>query len=211
MGLITPDILPPGLQLDHDPSLDAGELDVMAPVLMPALLSGLAGNIVGLEKPRASPLSTSFEIRGSMKGFGSGPPMSGGPGTPIAVDLNLPVPDSLDDIVKCETFSHEMSPQDSPIPGVTTGDISEIVIDDDDDPDKTIEDLQPPVAEPTHRKKRSRDEAGSSSSPPRRARCRRRRLQHHLRRMTCPPVSDLRISYPRGTTPFVVTTHGFTR
>ena len=102
-----------------------------------------------------------------MKGFGSRPPISGAPGTPIVVDLDLPVPDSLDDIVKCETFSREMSPQDSPIPGVTTGDISEIVIDDDDDPDKTIEDLQPPVAEPTPRKKRSRDEAGSSSSPPR--------------------------------------------
>ena len=165
-GLITPDILPPGLQLDHDLSLDAGELDVMAPVLMPTLLSGLAGSIVGLEKPEVSPLSTSLEIRGSMKGFGSGPPMSGAPRTPLAVDLNLPVPDSLDDIVKCETFSRETSPQDSLIPDVTLRDISDIVIDDNDDPNKTIEVVQPPVAEPTHCKKQSRDEAGSSSSPP---------------------------------------------
>ena len=54
-GLVTPDILPPGLRLDQDPGLDSRELDVMAPVLTPALLSGLAANIVGLERPRASP------------------------------------------------------------------------------------------------------------------------------------------------------------
>ena len=35
-GLITPDILPPGLQLDCDLGLDAGDLGVMTPVLMPA-------------------------------------------------------------------------------------------------------------------------------------------------------------------------------
>ena len=40
----------------------------MAPVLMPALLSGLAGNIVGLERPRMSPPSASFEAKGSMGG-----------------------------------------------------------------------------------------------------------------------------------------------
>ena len=54
-GLITPDILPPGLWLDCDLGLDAGNLDVMTPVLMSALISGLAGNIVGVERPRASP------------------------------------------------------------------------------------------------------------------------------------------------------------
>ena len=164
-GLMTPDILPPGLRLDHDLGLDAGELDVMAPVLTPALLSGLAGNIVGLERPRASPLLTSFEIKGSMKGFGGGPSMSGAPGTPHEVDLNLPVPDSVDDVVKYKTFSREMSQQDSPIPDVNPEDITEIVIDDDSDPDKTIEDLQPPVAEPTPSKKHGRDEPASSSSP----------------------------------------------
>ena len=45
----------------------------MAPVLMPALLSGLAGNIVGLERPGASPLLASFEVKGSAKGFEGGP------------------------------------------------------------------------------------------------------------------------------------------
>ena len=36
--LVTPNILPPGLWLDRDPGLDSRELDVMAPVLTPALV-----------------------------------------------------------------------------------------------------------------------------------------------------------------------------
>ena len=75
-----PDILPPGLRLDQDPGLDSGELDVMAPVLTPALLSGLAANIVGLRRPTTSPLSASFEVKDSTEGFGGGPPVSGAPG-----------------------------------------------------------------------------------------------------------------------------------
>ena len=165
-GLITSDILPPGLRLDHDPSLDTEELDVMAPILTPALLSGLASNLVGLEKFRASPLSSSFEIKDSTKGFASRSPMSGTPRTPFEVDLNLMVPDSMNDMVKCETFSCEMSQPDSSTPDVTPGDISEIIInDDDDDLNKTIEELQTPVAEPTPRKKWTQDGASSSSSP----------------------------------------------
>ena len=80
-SLVTPDILPPVLQLDRDLGLDAGELDVMAPLLMSALLSGLAGNIVGLERPGASPLLASFKVKGSATGFEGEPPMSGAPGT----------------------------------------------------------------------------------------------------------------------------------
>ena len=138
----------------------------MAPILTPTLLSGLASNLVGLEKFRASPLLSSFEIKDSTKGFASGPSMSGAPGAPLEVDLDLMVPNSLDDMVKCETFSHEMSQPDSPTPDVTLGDISEIIIDDDDDDlNKTIEELQTPVAEPTTHKKWARDGASSSSSP----------------------------------------------
>ena len=67
--LVTPNILPPGLWLDRDLSLDAGELDVMAPVLTPALLSGLAANIVGLERPRALPLVSLLRGQRQRKGF----------------------------------------------------------------------------------------------------------------------------------------------
>ena len=164
-GLVTPDILPPGLWLDRDPGLDSRELDVMAPVLTPALLSGLAANIVGLERPAASPLSASFEVKDSAKGFEGGPLVSGAPGPSHDVGLNLPVPDSMDDVIKYETYSRETNQQDSPILDVNPDDISEIIIDDSNDLNKTIEDLQPPVAEPTPSKKRGRDEPASSLSP----------------------------------------------
>ena len=90
--------------------------------------------------------------------------MSGAPRPSHEVDLNLPVPDSMDDVVKYETYSRETSQQYSPIPDVNPEDITEIIIDDSDDLNKTIEDLQPPVAEPTPSKKHGWDEPASSSS-----------------------------------------------
>ena len=137
----------------------------MALVIMPALLTGLAGNIVGLERPGASPLSASFEGKGSAKGFEGGSLRSGAPGPSHEVGLDLQVPDSMDDIIKYKTYSWETSQQDSPIPDVNPEDITEIVIDDSDDLDKTIEDLPPPVVEPAPSKKLGRDEPASSSSP----------------------------------------------
>ena len=137
----------------------------MALGLPPALLSGLAGNIVELERPRASPLLASFEAKGSTKGFAREPMASGAPGPSHEVGLDLQIPDSMDDIIKYETYSREMSQQDSPIPDVNAEDITEIIIDDSDDLDKTIEELQAPVVEPAPSKKRGRDEPASSSSP----------------------------------------------
>ena len=43
---------PPDSRLDYDPGFETRRLDVMAPVLTPSLLSGLTGNIVGLETAR---------------------------------------------------------------------------------------------------------------------------------------------------------------
>ena len=71
----------------------------------------------------------------------------------------------MDDVIKYETYSQEMSQQDSPIPDVNPEDITEIVIDDSDDLDKTIEELQAPIAEPAPSKKWGWDEPVSSSSP----------------------------------------------
>ena len=183
----------------------------MAPVLMPALLSGLAGNIVRLERPGASPLSASFEAKGSMKGFARGPPKSGAPGPSHEVGLDLQIPNSMDDVLKYEPYSQEMSRQESPVLDVNPEDISEIVIDDSDDLNKTIEELQAPVVEPTPSKKRGREEPVSPHPRPRGARRRRERLAHHLWRMTCPKGSGSRTSSPSGTTLFVVITHGFIR
>ena len=131
---------------------------------MPALLSGLASNIEGLEKPIASTLLASFEAKGSTKGLKGGSPMSGVPGPSHEGGLHLQVPDSMDDVIKYEAYSWETSQQDSPIPNVNPEDIAEIVLDDSDDLDKTIEDLQLPVAEPTPHQKHGLDEPASSSS-----------------------------------------------
>ena len=137
----------------------------MAPVLMPALLSGLAANIVGLERPATSPLSASFEVKDSTKGFGGGPPMSGAPGPSQDGGPDVAVSDSVDDVIKYEPYSRETSQQYSPITDVNLEDIAEIIIDDSDDLDKTIEELQSSVSEPTPSKKRGSDEPASSSSP----------------------------------------------
>ena len=71
----------------------------------------------------------------------------------------------MDDVIKYEPYSQKMSQQLSPIPDVNLEDIAEIIIDDSDDLDKTIEELQSPMTEPTPSKKCGRDEPASSSSP----------------------------------------------
>ena len=132
---------------------------------MPALLSGLAANILGLERPATSPLSASFEVKDSTKGFGGGPSVSGAPGPSHDGGPNVTVSDSVDDVIKYEPYSRETSQQYSPITDVNPEDIAEIIIDDSDDLDKTIKELQSPVTEPTPSKKCGRDEPASSSSP----------------------------------------------
>ena len=140
----------------------------MASVLMPALLSGLTGNIVGLEQPGIPTLSASFEAEGSVVGLARGPLKSGAPGPSHEVGLNLPMPASMDEVLKYEPSSQETSQQDSPVLDVNPEDITEIIIDDSDDLDKTIEEPQAattPVVEPTPHKKRGLDDLVSSSSP----------------------------------------------
>ena len=137
----------------------------MAPVLTPALLSGLAANIVGLRRPATSPLSASFEVKDSTEGLGGGPPVSGAPRPSHDGGRDIAVSDSVDDVIKYEPYSQETSQQYSPITDVNPEDIAEIIIDDSDDLDKTIEELQSPVTEPTPSKKCGRDEPAPSSSP----------------------------------------------
>ena len=74
----------------------------------------------------------------------------------------------MEEVLKYEPSSWEMSQQDSPVLDVIPEDITEIVIDDSDDLDKTIEEPQTtttPVVELTPRKKRDLDDPVSSSSP----------------------------------------------
>ena len=51
MGLVAHDMLPSRFCLDYDPDSKTRGVDDIAPVLTPSLLSGLVGNIRGLEKP----------------------------------------------------------------------------------------------------------------------------------------------------------------
>ena len=109
-GLIAHNILPPRLRLDYDPGLDAEGLDVMALVLTPALLSGLAGNIVGLERPRMSPPLASFGAEGSVGGVLQGDPQNQGLlAHPLRWASTSQYPASMDDVLKYEPYSWGMS------------------------------------------------------------------------------------------------------
>ena len=168
MGLVAHDILPPGLRLDYDPGFKTRGLDVMAPVLTPSLLSGLMGNIVGLERPGIPTPLASSEAEGGVGGLARVPLKSGAPGPSGEADLNLLMPTSMEEVLKYEPSSWGTSQHDSPVPNVNPEDIAEIVIDDSDDLDQTIEEPQvaaSPVREPTPCKKWGLDDPVSSSSP----------------------------------------------
>ena len=140
----------------------------MAPVLMPSLLSGLTGNIGGLEQPGILTPSASFEAGGGMGDLAETPLKSEAPGPSCEADLIPPMPASKEEVPKCEPSSQGTSQRDSPVLDVNPEDMSEIIIDDGDDLDRTIEEPQAvstPVVEPTPRRKRSPDDQGSSSSP----------------------------------------------
>ena len=140
----------------------------MAPVLMPSLLSGLTGNIVGQEWPGIPTPSASSEAERGMGGLARVPLKSGAPGPSREVDLNLLMPASMEQVLKYEPSSQGTSQHDSPMPDVNPEDIAEIIIDDSDDLDQTIEEPQAaasPVREPTPCKKWGLDDPVSSSSP----------------------------------------------
>ena len=110
----------------------------MTPVLMPSLLSGLVGNIGGLEQPAILTRPASFEAGGSMGGLAGIPLKSEAPGPSHEADLIPPMPASKDEVPKCEPSSHGMSQCDSPMLDVNPEDIAEIIIDDGDDLNLTI-------------------------------------------------------------------------
>ena len=168
VGPVTHNILPPGLRLDYDLGLETRGLDVMAPVLMTSLLSGLMDNIVGLKQPRILTLSASFQANGGMGGLAEIPLKSEAPGPSHEADIIPPMATSKEEVPKYEPSSWGTSQRDSPVLDVNPKDIAEIIIDDSDDLDRTIEEPQAistPVMEPTPRKKWGPDDQGSSLSP----------------------------------------------
>ena len=114
----------------------------MTSVLMPSLLSGLVGNIGGLEQPEILTQPAPFEARGGMGGHAGIPLKSEAPGPSCEVDLIPPMPASKEEVPKCEPPSHEMSQRDSPMFDVNPEDIAEVIVDDGDDLDLTIEEPQ---------------------------------------------------------------------
>ena len=90
MGPVAHDVLPPGLQLDYDPDSETRGLDVMTPVHTSSLLSGLVGNIGGLEQPAILTQPASFEAGGSMGCHVGIPLKSEAPGPSHEVDLIPP-------------------------------------------------------------------------------------------------------------------------
>ena len=101
----------------------------MAPVLMPSLLSGLTGNIVGPERPGIPTLSASSETECGVGGLARVPLKSGAPGPSCEADLNLLTPTSMEEVLKYEPSSQGTSQHDSPVPDINPEDIAEIVID----------------------------------------------------------------------------------
>ena len=93
---------------------------------------------VGPEQPRIPTPLASFEAEGSVGGLPRVPLKSGAPGPSCEVDLDLQMPVSMEEVLKYEPFSQEMSQQDSPVLDVNPKDITEIIIDDSDDLDKTV-------------------------------------------------------------------------
>ena len=160
----------------------------MAPVLMPSLLSGLTGNIGGLELPGILTPSASFEARSSRGGLAEIPLKSEAPGPSCEVDLISPMPASKEEVPKCEPSSQGTSQRDSPMLNVNPEDMGEIIINDGDDLDLTIEEPQAistPVTEPTPHRKQSPDDQGSSSSPSKKRATKEEGTLHPTWRKTC--------------------------
>ena len=163
----------------------------MVPVLMPSLLSGLTGNIGGLEQPGILTLSASFEAGGSMGGLAEIPLKSEAAGPSHEVDLIPPMPASKEEVPKCEPSSQGTSHRDSPVLDVNPEDIAEIIIDDGDDLNWTIEEPQAISTSPHQWWSQLFVGSGAQTTrvlphlPPRNAPPKRKVLAHHPWRKTC--------------------------
>ena len=86
VGPVTHDVLPSGVHLDYDPDAETRGVNDIAPVLTPSLLSGLVGNIRGLEKPEIPTQPVPFEAEDCMGGRGWKPLKLEAPGPSHDVD-----------------------------------------------------------------------------------------------------------------------------
>ena len=170
MGLVAHDMLPTGLRLDYEPDSETRGVDIIAPVLTPSLLSGLVGNIRGLEQPEMPMQPTPFEAGDAMGGCAGIPLKSEVPGPSHAAGMIPPMPASKGEVSKCKPPNQETSQCDTLLFEVNPKDAVEVIVSDDDDLDLTLEEPQvvpTPVIEPAPRRKRSPDDQDPPLSPSR--------------------------------------------
>ena len=168
MGLVTHDVLPPGLRLDYDPDSEARRVSDIAPVLTPSLLSGLVDNIHGLEKPEIPTQPVPFEAGDGMGARGWIPLKSKALGPSHDVVMIPQTPESKGEASKHEPPDQGMSQHDQLMFQVNPEVVAEVIVSDDDDLDLTLEEPQAismPTLEPAPHRKRSADDQDPPSSP----------------------------------------------
>ena len=150
------DMLPPRLHLDYNLDSETRGVDHIVPVLTPSLLSGLVGNIRGLEKPEIPTQPAPFEAVDGMGGCGRIPLKSEAPGPSHDAGMISQTPASKGKVSKCEPPDQGMSQYDQLMFEVNPEVAAEVIVSDDDDLDLTLKEPQAistPVIEPVpHRK-----------------------------------------------------------
>ena len=170
MELVAHDVLPPRLHLDYDPDSETRGVNDIAPVLTPSLLSGLVGNIRGLEKPEIPTQPIPFKAGDGVGACGWIPPKTEAPGPSHEVGVIPQTPASKGEVSKCKPPDQGVSQCNSPMFEVNPEEVAEVIVSDDDDLDLTLEEPQAvstPANEPTPHRKQSVDDQDPPSSPSR--------------------------------------------
>ena len=170
VGPVTHDVLPSGVHLDYDPDFKTRGVNDVAPVLTPSLLSGLVGNIRGLEKPEIPTQPIPFEAEDAMGGCGWIPLKSEAPGPSYDAGMTPQTLASKGEVSKCKPLDQGMSQHDQLVFEVNPEAVVEVIVSDDDDLDLTLKEPQAistPASEPAPCRKRSPDDQDPPSSPSR--------------------------------------------
>ena len=156
VGLVAHDVIPSGLRLAYDPDFKTRGIDDIAPALTSSLLSGLVGNICGLEKPEIPTQPIPFEEEDGMGGCGWIPPKPEALGPSHNMGMTPQTPASKGEVSKHEPLDQGMSQHDQLMFEVNPEDAAEVIVSDDDDLDLTLEEPQAismPASEPVHHRK----------------------------------------------------------
>ena len=142
MEPVAHDMLPPKLCLDYDLDSKTRGVDDIAPVLTPSLLSGLVGDIHGLEKPEIPTQPVPFEAGNSVGAHGWIPPKPEAPSPSHEVGMIPQTPMSKGEVSKPEPPDQGASQPDLLVFEVNPEEVTEVIISDDDDLDLTLKEPQ---------------------------------------------------------------------